>query len=277
MSDSTNSVRLTERTRGSQSLLVGVIVLLVSACGGGSGGTAVVETPPPPSISTTGADISLLFMGNSHTTNNNVPDMVAAMVRLGKPGKTVAAKEAPNWMFLEERANDVASLTLLRSQRWHYVILQAQAISASGQFFYPTTGAEQLVRLSRQVGALPILFPEWPRLNIAESKTIYDKYVSIAVKEPSCVPPIPQAFDLARARQPLIILHDNDGNHSAPAGAFLAALVLYATITGLSPADLPAVIDFNVDADVQGRLRLIAAETVQTIAPRFWCAADQAV
>ncbi len=254
------------------------IVLQLSACNGGSAGPAVADiAPPPPGISTAAADISLLFMGNSHTSNNNVSGMVGAMVRLGKPEKTVATKEAPDWMFLEQRANDSVSLSLLRSQRWHFVILQAQAISSSGQFFYPTTGAEQLVRLSRQAGAIPVLFPEWPRLNIAESSTIYDKYVSIAIKEPACVPPIPQAFDLARARQPSITLHANDGNHSAPAGAFLAALVLYATITGLSPADLPAIPGFNVDADVQSRLRPIAAETVQTIAPRLWCPADRVV
>ncbi|UUZ46552.1 hypothetical protein LP420_21660 [Massilia sp. B-10] len=32
------------------------------------------------------------------------------------------------------------------------------------------------------------------------------------------MPPIPQAFDLAAARHPLIVLHDADGNHSACAG-----------------------------------------------------------
>jgi hypothetical protein len=201
--------------------------------------------------------------------------MVAAMVRAGKPGKTVSATEAPVWMHLEERASDADSLALLQSQRWNYVVLQAQNYSLSGQNFFPTTGAEKLVRLSRQVGALPLLFPEWPRVGIAETQIIYDKYVSIAVKEPSCVPPIPQAFDLARARFPAITLHDADGNHSSPAGAFLASLILYATITGGPPQDLPTFSGSNVDADAQLKLRSIASETVQTIATRLWCPADR--
>ena len=214
-------------------------------------------------------------MGNSHTAVNNVPGMVAAMVRAAKPGKTVAATEAPGSMHLDERADDAATLALLQNQRWNYVVLQAQNYSLSGEFFYPTTGAEKLVRLSRQAGALPVLFAEWPRVGIAETQIIYGKYVSIAMKEPACVSPIPQAFDLARARFPLITLHAADGNHSAPAGAFLASLVLFATITGLPTTDLPDVPALGVDADTQLKLRGIANETVQTVAPRLWCPADR--
>ncbi len=256
-----------------RAIFASVIPIMFIACGGGSNGQSSVAATPP-LVSGTAADITMLFMGNSHTSVNNVPGMVATMVRAGRPGKTVAATEALTWMHLEERADDAASLALLQSQRWGYVILQAQNYSLSGQTDYPTTGAEKLVRMSRQAGALPVLFPEWPRVGIAETQIIYDKYVSIAMKEPACVPPIPQAFDLARARFPAITLHNADGNHSAPPGAFLASLVLYATITGASPMGLPAISIPDVDADVQEKLKGVANEMVQTIAPRLWCPAD---
>ncbi len=154
------------------------------------------------------------------------------------------------------------------------MVLQAQDYSLSGAFFYPTTGAEKLVRLSRQAGALPVLFAEWPRVGILETQIIYSKYVSIAMKEPACVAPIPQAFDLALTRFPALRLHDPDGNHSAPAGAFLAALILYATITGNAPQNLPTLTIANVDADTQANLRGIAAESLQSLSPRQWCSAD---
>jgi hypothetical protein len=247
--------------------------IMFIACGGGSNGQSSVATTPP-LVSGTAADITMLFMGNSHTSVNNIPGMVAAMVRAGKPGMTVAATEAPNWMHLDARASDAASLALLQGQRWSYVILQAQNYSLSGQTLYPTTGAEMLVRLSRQAGALPVLFPEWPRVGIAETQIIVDKYVSIAMKEPACIPPIPQAFDLARARFPALTLHNPDGNHSAPPGAFLASLILYATITGALPNGLPTLAITDVDADVQEKLRGVATEMVKTISPRLWCPAD---
>lgn len=76
------------------------------------------------------------------------------------------------------------------------------------------------------------------------------------MKEPSRVSPIPQAFDLASERDPAITLLASDGNHSTPAGAFLASLVLYDTLTGLAPIDLPNLSGFSVDADA--KLKCIA-------------------
>lgn len=248
-----------------------LLVLLLAACGGGGqsqrGGAS---SGPPPAT----ADISLLFMGNSHTSANDLTTMVADMVRAGQPGRTVASVEAPGWMFLDERLHDGPSMTLLRSQAWSFVILQAQKYSSSGQVVYSTEEAKELVRSSRAQHAVPIMFPEWPRQGVDETQRIYELHVSIAQAEPACVAPIPQAWDLALARDPTLTLHAADGNHSAPAGAFLAALVLYATITGSSPLDLPALPQFPVSAAVQETLRGIAAETVQTVPPRMWCPAD---
>ena len=248
------------------------ILCFVAACGGGSGnGERGGATTGPPPVT---ADISLLFMGNSHTSFNDLTTMVADMVRAGKPSQTVASVEAPGWMFLEERVSDAPSMNLLRSQNWSFVVLQAQKYSTSGQFTYSTEEAKQLVRISREQHAVPVMFPEWPRRDVAETQTIYDLHVSIAQAEPACVAPIGQAWDLALARDPTLTLHAADGNHSAPAGAFLAALVLYATITGLSPLDVPPLSQYPVDLSIQETLRGIAAETVQAVPPRMWCSGD---
>jgi hypothetical protein len=248
-----------------------VLALLLVACGGGdSQGRGGVTSGPPPVT----ADISLLFMGNSHTSFNDLSKMVADMVRAGKPGRTVASVEAPGWMFLEERVHDVQSMELLRSQNWSFVILQAQKYSTSGQFEYSTEEAKELIRMSRVQHAVPVMFPEWPLQNVAETQRIYDLHVSIAQAEPACVAPIGQAWDLALSRDRSIPLYADDGNHSRPAGAFLAALVLYATITGQSPLDLPQLPQYPVDAALQATLRGIAAETVATVPPRMWCPND---
>ena len=78
------------------------------------------------------------------------------------------------------------------------------------------------------------------------------------------------------ARVPSLPLYAADGNHSAPDGAFLAALVLYATITGQSPLNLPPLPQYPVPLSRQETLRGIAAETVQTVPPRMWCPGDAA-
>lgn len=255
------------------------VVSLLLACsgGGGSGADSPSSTSPPPALppSAVSADVTILFMGNSHTSINGLSGTVTSMVRLGSPGKTVASVEAPGWMHLEERASDAASLALLRGQRWSFVVLQAQNYSLSGVTVYPTTGAELLVREARAAGAVPVLFPEWPRRGINETSLLIDTYVSIARKEPACVAPIPHAFDLTLARHPALTMLDADGNHSAPAGAFLAALMLFATIADRSPVDLPTLALTNVDSETQRMLRAIATETVQTHPPRLWCPLDR--
>lgn len=250
------------------------VACLVAACGGGSGGAerAGTTSDPPP----TAADITLLFMGNSHTSSNDLTKIVADMVRAGKPGQSVASVEAPGYMFLDERVRDATSMNLLRRQHWSFVILQAQKYSTSGQFEYSTDEAKQLIRMSREQRAVPVMFPEWPRRGVEETQRIYDLHVSIAQAEPACVAPIGQAWDLALAREPALTLHASDGNHSAPAGAFLTALILYATMTGQSPLDLPPLPQYPIDASLQASLRGIAAETVQTVPPRMWCPADAA-
>ena len=181
---------------------------------------------------------------------------------------------APGWMFLEQRATDAASLQLLRSREWTYVVLQAQEYSSSVQFVYPIDGALALVRMARADKALPILFPEWPRRGIDETQRIFNLHVSIAQREPACVPPIPQAFDLAASRDAQRVLHESDGNHSSPAGAFLAALVIATTMTGVAPSEVPFLEGFGVEAAEQAALRAVAAETVVAWPPRRYCPAD---
>lgn len=212
-------------------------------------------------------DIAVLFMGNSHTSYNHLPEMVAAMLRAARPGQRVEAVEAPGWLFLEQRSRDAASLALLHDRRWHFVVLQAQQYSASGRTTDSTAGAESLIRAARSVHAIPVLFPEWPRDGVPETRRIYDLHRSIVRREPACVAPVGQAWDLARATYPDLLLHASDGNHSAPAGAFLAALTLTAAITGTAPDALPALPQFAVPVAVQSRLRQVAAQTVAAISP----------
>ena len=139
---------------------------------------------------------------------------------------------------------------------------------------YSTAEAEAFVRMAREQHAVPIMFPEWPRLGIDETQRIYDLHVSIAQQEAACVAPIGQAWDLALARDTTLVLHAPDGNHSNPAGAFLAALILYATISGESPLAVPPLPQLPVDEGTQAFLRGIARETVLAWPPRAWCPAD---
>jgi hypothetical protein len=243
------------------------LLALATACGGGGG---AASAPGP----TAKADISLLFYGNSHTQVNDVPGLVASLVRAVRPGRSVDAVTAPGSQFLDERLSDAPSRDVLASRRWSAVVFQAQKYSSSGQFSYSTAEAAQWVRLARENGAVPVLFPEWPRMGVDETPRIFELYVSIAAQAPACVAPVPQAWDIALSSRTLPPLHAPDGNHAQPAGALLAALVIASTITGDSPAAMPTLAALAVDAAAQAELRAAAAQAVAGLPPRRYCPAD---
>ncbi len=212
-------------------------------------------------------DVTILFFGNSHTRANDLPAVVAELVE-GAPGvASVDYEVAPGHQFLDDRLGDPVSLELLGSRRWSHVVLQAQRYSSSGTVEYSTAEAEEWVRLVREIGAVPILFPEWPRRGVDETDRVFDLHTGIAEAEPACVPPIPQAFDLAQATAPELVLHAVDGNHSSPAGALLAAMVIAHTITGQPPSQMPDLPGVEIEPDTQALLRIAATDSIEHTSP----------
>lgn len=240
-------------------------------------GWATVTTLPGAAGATTdpNREMSLLFFGNSHTEINDVPSLVAALVSQSNPGIEVHAEQGVGYHFLDERLDHQPSLDLLASRRWTAVILQAQKYSSSGTRRYSTTEAEQWVRMVRDNGAVPIMFPEWPRHLIDETDRIFELHLDIATNEPVCVPPIPQAFDLVAATDPELALHAGDGNHSSPVGALLASMVIAHTLTGQPPSEMADVPGVDVDPAVQEVLRDAAQRTVDARSPWTMCPGDE--
>jgi len=210
---------------------------------------------------------SVLLIGNSHSSRGNLPRVLQQL--LGSHGGTAAkVKSAGRWAFLEERLEDKVTQKTLESETWTHVVLQAQKYSTSGQFTYPTDAAEEWIRRSRNVGAQPILFPEWARRdNVEEGARVHRLHMEIAAREPACVAPIGLAWEIMLDANPEIALHDRDGNHANRTGALLTAYVLYATITGQPIAELAPTKIRGVSADKQILLRTAAEQAVSLFPP----------
>ena len=247
-------------------LLLGV-ASLAAGCESGESPSAVV-------VHGSSADVPMLFMGNSHASYNDLQGMVEALVGAARAPETVEVVGVPKWQFLEYHYYDPTTLAYLQLQDWGFVVLQAQKYSSTGCCTYSTEEAKALIRIARAQNAVPILFPEWPRLGVDETDTIFQLHVSIAQAEPACVAPIGQAWDLSLQRHPELVLHDSDGNHSNRNGAFLAALILATTMTGVSPLDAPNLPNAGVTPETQSLLRAVAADTVAAWPPRESCPDD---
>lgn len=244
-------------------LLVYLSVSISSAYVGGTIGVAGANSGESPQSSVPTNTYQLLFIGNSHSSANGLPDLVAAMIEAGSPGSSAHSELAPGSGFLSDRLETAETQQSLESRDWTHVILQAQKYSTSGRFFYPTDAAEEWIRRVKAINAHPILFPEWPRKgNTEEGPRIHDLHLGIASRESACVAPVGLAWEESIKWYPALDLHAADGNHSNVNGATLTAFVFYQLITGQSAAELPPIQGIGVSEFVQRQLRDIAANVV---------------
>lgn len=242
-----------------------LVAVLAAGCTRADDRPAAPEPAPAADSAAGSGAVSILFLGNSHTARNDVPGTVAALLRSLRPGQRVEAVLGPGSLHLDERGDDPATREAIESRPWDYVVLQAQNYSLSGARDYPTAPAEALVRLAREQGAVPVLYAEWARRDVDETTIILDTYRRIAEAEPACLPPVPEAFDLALEQDPRLVLHGADGNHATPAGSFLAAAVLASAMAHEPAARMADLDTVGVPAATQAELRAVADEAFEDL------------
>jgi hypothetical protein len=241
-------------------LLVATVLLACSA-----GQPTAQDTPPPQRF-------RVLFIGNSYTFVNNLPDMFADLARSGDHEVDVAMSAQGGWT-LERHAGSEETLAKLERQEWDYVVLQEQSVLPSQPeerqvLMYP---AVRLLNSEiEKHGAKAILFMTWGRRDglakagftdfSAMQAALESGYVGIADELDLMVAPVGIAWRNALEQEPQLELWDRDGSHPSVDGSYLAACVLYAAIFGQSPVGLEYVAGLPVET---GRtLQTFAGTTV---------------
>ncbi len=194
--------------------------------------TASTTTPTAPTTTTSsaGGTLSILFVGNSHTSTHDIPRTVRELLDSDPARQTTV--ELMSAGFLRIAANDVAITDAIGSGDWDIVVLQGQEISQSHSIAYSQEEAVALAELAIESGARALLFSEWPRKGIDETEYIEKIYDEIAEASGAEVVPVGRTWDLYLADLPDNNLWASDGNHSNSDGAFLAAATLAHVIAG---------------------------------------------
>lgn len=219
-------------------------------------------------------EFRVLLIGNSHSSRAGLPHILETLLEAGGTDTTAHVKALGHWAFLVERLDDNITQKALESRDWTHVVLQAQKYSTTGRYSYPTDAAEEWIRRIRDRGAQPILFPEWARREHRdEALRIHRLHLGIASREFACLAPVGLAWEIMRDANPDIMLHDRDGNHANRLGALLTAYVLYHSITGESPVELPYIKLRGASEENQNALRTAAGMATGLMPP---CASDVA-
>ena len=191
--------------------------------------------------------LRVLFVGNSYTSVNNLPGMIAALARAGKQRPLEATAHTPGGCTFEKHWTDGKATAKIAQGGWDFVVLQEQS---QMPFIDPARMADFAKKLHGEIaktGARTLLYQTWARRNMPEKQDAISKaYTDLATVLPARLAPVGEAWRKARADLPDLALHSPDGSHPTPAGTYLAACVFYATLYGQSPEGLtgePAKLD----------------------------------
>lgn len=213
-------------------LLLGAVILVV----------LVVVRP----FADGGEPVSVLFVGNSYTTTNDLPGVFAD---LASAGGYDAEVDVVAWggAWLRDHVDKGSARVALTGGNWDYVVLQEQSIVPAS----PTERVNAMFPAIRQLGGVaddwgtePVLFLTWARrdgfpdvgYNSYEpmQQAITQAYEQIADEVGARVAPVGEAWAISQS----FGLYQTDGSHPSPTGTYLAASVLYATIFGENPGEL---------------------------------------
>jgi hypothetical protein len=195
-----------------------------------------------------GNGVRVLFVGNSLTFENDLPELVH---RLGTRRTPIVAGAftAPGWQ-LRQFAGDAQLGRVLRDHHWDVVVLQEQSqipsFPASDRAREFTPHVRELADEIRRSGAEPLLFVTWAhrtgdRRNVAGDTysamqaRVDAGYLEAARAAQSAIAPVGAVWREALERRPQLGLWAADGTHPSRAGSYLAACVFYSVLTRKSP------------------------------------------
>jgi hypothetical protein len=216
--------------------------------------------------------IDVLFIGNSYTSSNGLPDKFEKMAQSGGYRVNVAVV-APGGWTLADHLQSTETLEKIKGSDWDFVVLQEQSVipslvDARERQMFPAI--RQLHAEIEAVGADTVLFMTWGRRNGFPSEGHRDftnmqaaleaGYLKIGNELNLTIAPVGVAWWNGLRSAPQLDLWVEDGSHPNIEGTYLAVCVLYAVIFGQSPEGL----DYTAGLDVDWGLwfQKIAAESV---------------
>ena len=198
---------------------------------------------------------SVLFIGNSYTSVNNLPSLTAQLANsLGD--NLIVDSNIPGGYTLQGHSTNATTLNKIALGTWDFVVLQDQSQRPS---FPPTQVAtdvfpyaEELVSKIRLANECtePLFYMTWGRENGDQQNCasyaplctyngmqtrLKESYMEMGNNNQATISPVGVAWKYTRDNYPLIDLYAADGSHPSIAGSYLAACVFYASIYRKSP------------------------------------------
>ena len=184
--------------------------------------------------------MKILFIGNSHTYMNDMPELTRQMIE--------AIAEEPCEVFILAYSG--------RSLKWHiekeyfsvrfnllyggydYCVIQEQAHPMREEAD-TVAAVQRIIGLCKRANTVPVIFETWAEKAKPENQTEMNRrYRKIAEDQGGLLAPIGEVWQAVQTdltHIPDADLYFRDGEHASAIGDYLIAMVLTGTITGKLP------------------------------------------
>jgi hypothetical protein len=222
------STRLHSFTR--QALLFRVAALTVATA-------AACDSPSEPGFDD--AEVRILFVGNSLTYTNDLPDLVATIADVAGIDVSTVTEAAPNFSLQEHWNDGIAQR--IRALDPDLVVMQQGPSSLPQNQLHLRAWADSLARVVREVDAVPALFMVWPATDrLFAFDDVRDAYLLAAQDVGGVFVPAGEAWREVWKDDPDAMLFGSDGFHPSRLGSVVAALTLAYALLDVDPTTLPA-------------------------------------
>lgn len=221
----------------------------------------------------------VLFIGNSYTATNNLPQLVADVAE--SAGDTLYFdSNAPGGYTFEMHTTNTATINAIAVGTWDYVVLQEQSQIPSFSLGEVETlcfpFAAELDMMIRDANACTetLFFMTWGRKDgdatncpfwppvctyAGMDSLLRERYMMMGADNDAEVSPVGAVWHYIRDTHPEIELYVGDGSHPSAAGSYAAACCFYAAIFQEDPTTI--TYDYTLTADQAMAIRE-AAKTI---------------
>jgi hypothetical protein len=198
---------------------------------------------------------TVLFIGNSYTYVNNLPDLIN-QIAIDKGNQLIYETHTPGGATLSQHASNSNVQYLLGTTEWDYVVLQEQSQFPS---FPPSQVATEVYPFAESLCndirfnsscAEPVFFMTWGRENgdsqncafyppictySGMQERLIESYTEMAQSNDALLAPVGIAWQNIREEYPELNLYSSDGSHPSIYGSYLAACVFYSILFSDNP------------------------------------------
>ena len=191
--------------------------------------------------------IKVLFIGNSHTYLNYMPQMFAALANSETGGFEVMVEQyTGEGASLEWHWNNPQSREVILNRKWDYVVLQDRSGGPLEEPDLFTRHARLLDAEIQKQGAKTVLYMTWANRGRPHTQeTLTAAYTNLAEELNATLAPVGIAWETVHRLAPDFDLYHRDGRHANPAGSYVAACVFYAVLFNTNPEGLTGAFSYK--------------------------------